>query len=156
MMRKDRIEIKQNVRNAKEDNIMKSACRVIIVSMCIASGSIPAWSQASATTVQERAQTPNVTATSVSGTTNSIAKFLNSTDLGSSVLYDTGGKIGLGTTNPADVLHVVFNDPNGDRCLRLTRRAIEMFLADADRRSPAKPTVRSTKSRTTPKRTKEG
>ncbi len=49
----------------------------------------------------------------------------------------------------------VFNDPNGDRWLQLSRRAIEMFLADVDQRSkpsqPAKrsqPSKRSTKSRT--------
>ncbi|MEO6469686.1 MAG: TetR/AcrR family transcriptional regulator [Acidimicrobiia bacterium] len=34
----------------------------------------------------------------------------------------------------------VFNDPNGDRWLQLSRRAIEMFLADVDQRSkPSKP-----------------
>ncbi len=49
----------------------------------------------------------------------------------------------------------VFNDPNGDRWLQLSRRAIEMFLADVDQRSkpskPAKrsqPSKRSTKSHT--------
>jgi AcrR family transcriptional regulator len=30
----------------------------------------------------------------------------------------------------------VFNDPNGDRWLLLVRRAMEMFLADVDRRAP--------------------
>ena len=49
----------------------------------------------------------------------------------------------------------VFNDPNGDRWLQLSRRAIEMFLADVDQRSkPSKaakrsqPSKRSTKSHT--------
>ena len=31
----------------------------------------------------------------------------------------------------------VFNDPNGDRWLLLVRRAMEMFLADIDRREKA-------------------
>lgn len=40
----------------------------------------------------------------------------------------------------------VFNDPHGDRWLLQTRRAVEMFLADVDRRSPSKsaaPTARN-------------
>jgi AcrR family transcriptional regulator len=34
----------------------------------------------------------------------------------------------------------VFNDPDGDRWLRHTRRVVEMYLADVDQRSPSKPT----------------
>jgi AcrR family transcriptional regulator len=42
----------------------------------------------------------------------------------------------------------VFNDPNGDRWLRLVRRVMEMFLADVERRSAPKRTKRTT-TRTT-------
>jgi AcrR family transcriptional regulator len=42
----------------------------------------------------------------------------------------------------------VFNDPKGDRWLRQTRRAVEMFLADAERHAQAKPAVRTPKKRT--------
>ena len=42
----------------------------------------------------------------------------------------------------------VFNDPNGERWFQLSRRAIEMFLADVDQRSkPTKPSKRSLPSK---------
>ena len=47
------------------------------------------------------------------GTTNFIGKFTNAIDLTSSVLYETGGRIGLGTTTPGDVLHTRFTDTSG-------------------------------------------
>lgn len=47
------------------------------------------------------------------GTTNAIARFTNATDLGDSILYDTGSAIGLGTTTPRDVFHVRFTNTNG-------------------------------------------
>jgi len=37
----------------------------------------------------------------------------------------------------------VFNDPNGDRWLLQTRRVVEMFLADVERRSQSKPKAKS-------------
>ena len=43
-------------------------------------------------------------------TTGRIAKFINSTDLGDSVLFESSGKIGLGTTSPAFTLDV----PSGE------------------------------------------
>lgn len=49
----------------------------------------------------------------------------------------------------------VFNDPNGDSWLRQTRRVVEMFLADIERRAPAKPARRTVKKSTVRKRTKE-
>lgn len=49
----------------------------------------------------------------------------------------------------------VFNDPNGDRWLQLSRRAIEMFLADVDQRSkPPKPAKRSKPSKRSTNRTR--
>jgi hypothetical protein len=41
-----------------------------------------------------------------SGTANFIAKFINTTDLGDSVMFESAGFIGLGTTSPAAPLHV--------------------------------------------------
>jgi AcrR family transcriptional regulator len=41
----------------------------------------------------------------------------------------------------------VFNDPLGDRWLRQTRRAVEMFLTDVDQRSSSEPTKRTVTSR---------
>jgi hypothetical protein len=40
------------------------------------------------------------------GTANYIPKFTSSTAIGNSVIYETGGKIGIGTTSPLDPLHV--------------------------------------------------
>ena len=48
-----------------------------------------------------------------SGTPNYIGQFVNATDLGNSVMYQNLGKIGLGTTNPLDYMHVAFNDTSG-------------------------------------------
>ena len=43
----------------------------------------------------------------------------------------------------------VFNDPNGDRWLRQTRRVVEMFLAGIESQSPSKsPTPKPTRKRT--------
>lgn len=52
-------------------------------------------------------------AEAVSGTTNYVAKFTSSMDLGNSILYDAGGRIGLGTEGPLDVMHVRFLNTNG-------------------------------------------
>ena len=48
-----------------------------------------------------------------SGTTGTIGKFVNATDLGNSVLFENVGKIGLGTTAPQDFLHARFTDTTG-------------------------------------------
>ena len=47
------------------------------------------------------------------GTANFLGKFTNAIDLTSSVLYETGGRIGLGTTTPGDLLHTRFTDTTG-------------------------------------------
>ena len=50
----------------------------------------------------------------VPGTPNSLAKYVNSTDLGSSAVYATGsGAVGIGTSAPADWLHVRFTNTGG-------------------------------------------
>lgn len=48
-----------------------------------------------------------------SGTTNYIPKFTASTTLGNSVMYESGGKIGIGTTAPSTRLSVVGLPPTG-------------------------------------------
>ena len=49
------------------------------------------------------------TGSSVSGTTNYLSKFTSSSSLGNSVLYESSGNIGIGTTSPTQALHVIGN-----------------------------------------------
>lgn len=49
----------------------------------------------------------------LSGTTNYVAKFVNSVDVGDSAIYESGGRVGLGTTTPLDMMHIRFADTNG-------------------------------------------
>ena len=49
------------------------------------------------------------------GTPNFLAKYVSTTDVGASTLvYDSGTSVGVGTTTPFDVLHVQFNAPGGN------------------------------------------
>jgi len=47
------------------------------------------------------------------GATNFMAKYVNSTDVGKSAVFEIGGKVGIGTTTPLDGLHVRFTNTNG-------------------------------------------
>lgn len=47
------------------------------------------------------------------GTANYIGKFTSAVDLTSSVMFENGGRIGLGNTSPSDSLHVTLNDGSG-------------------------------------------
>jgi len=67
-------------------------------------------SVAASTPASTNAVKPHVT----SGTSNYIGLFTNPTDLGNSVLYQNGAKIGLNTVNPLDYFHVAFNDATGN------------------------------------------
>jgi hypothetical protein len=49
------------------------------------------------------------------GAPNFLAKYVSATDVGpSTLLYDNGANVGLGTITPFDVLHVRFNNPGGN------------------------------------------
>jgi Chaperone of endosialidase len=48
-----------------------------------------------------------------SGGANYIGKFQNTVDLGNSVMYESAGRIGVGTTTPLDFLHTRFTDASG-------------------------------------------
>lgn len=54
--------------------------------------------------------TPKIVLT---GTTNYVAKYLNTADVGNSAIYETNGSVGINTSTPADALHVRFTDPSG-------------------------------------------
>ncbi len=49
-------------------------------------------------------------ASGVSGTTNYIPKFTDSNAIGNSVIYESGGNVGIGTIEPSSPLHVVKSD----------------------------------------------
>jgi hypothetical protein len=47
------------------------------------------------------------------GTTNFLAKYVNSDDVGNSAVYEAGGSVGIGTTTPLDALHLRINNTLG-------------------------------------------
>jgi hypothetical protein len=60
--------------------------------------------------------TPTSSGTSdvvLSGTPNLLAKYVNTTDIGTSAVYELGGSVGIGTVTPVDALHVRFTNTNG-------------------------------------------
>ncbi len=67
--------------------------------------------RAKAGTTEAAGAEPHPQATT--GTAGNIAKFTNSTDLGNSAMFESGGFIGVGTNSPADKVSSVINDPNG-------------------------------------------
>ena len=65
------------------------------------------------------AGTPATTAASTlpalvqNGTTNFLAKYVNTVDVGNSSVVETGGQVGVGTAAPLDFLHVRFTNASG-------------------------------------------
>ncbi|HZR24144.1 MAG TPA: hypothetical protein VFA59_11185 [Vicinamibacterales bacterium] len=51
--------------------------------------------------------------TSTAGTPGYLGLFVDSANLGNSVVAQSGPRIGIGTASPADYLHIAFNDPFG-------------------------------------------
>ena len=63
---------------------------------------------------QNAASSPDTPASLAStGTNDFVAKFVDSTDSGNSAVHETLGKVGVGTTNPFDSMHVTFSDSGG-------------------------------------------
>ena len=49
----------------------------------------------------------------LTGTTNYLAKYVSSIDVGNSALYESDGRVGVGTTTPLDLMHIRFADATG-------------------------------------------
>ncbi len=64
-------------------------------------------------TVGDSSLPPPVAADVTPGTVNFLAKYVSSANVGNSAVFETGGKVGIGTTTPSDFLHVRFTDPIG-------------------------------------------
>jgi len=47
------------------------------------------------------------------GTLNTVAKYVNTTDVGNSAIFESGGLVGINTTAPTDALHVRFTNTGG-------------------------------------------
>jgi len=62
------------------------------------------------------------------GTPGHLGLFLDPTDLGDSIVVQSGPRIGIGTAGPADYLHVAFNDPYG----AFTGLAVQNFSSSAN------------------------
>src|SRR3954469_2165269 len=53
-------------------------------------------------------------AAELAGTPNFLAKYVTTTDVGQSALFENGGQVGINTTVPFDFLHVRFDNPGGN------------------------------------------
>src|SRR3954469_8075328 len=53
-------------------------------------------------------------AAELAGTPNFLAKYVSTTDVGPSMVYENGGLVGVGTSIPFDVMHMQFNNPGGN------------------------------------------
>jgi hypothetical protein len=76
-----------------------------------------ALASAAATSETRAASTQDSTVSApvsvLSGTSNFIAKYVDTVNVGNSALYESGGSVGVGTTAPLDVVHVRFTNPFG-------------------------------------------
>src|SRR4029079_16355455 len=61
------------------------------------------------------------------GTPNFLAKYVSTTDVGQSTVYESGGMVGIGTQTPFDVLHVQNNNSGGN----LTGLAVQNMSGSA-------------------------
>ena len=76
-----------------------------------------ALASAAATSDARAASTQDATvsapASVLTGTSNFIAKYVDTINVGNSALYENGGSVGVGTTAPLDVMHVRFTNTFG-------------------------------------------
>jgi hypothetical protein len=88
-----------------------------------------ATTSANAGTVKQATPTtpPISSELATAGNAGFLGKFVTATDLGNSALFQNGSSIGLGTTTPADVFHVAFNNGTGG----LTGYAVQNLSSSA-------------------------
>ncbi len=79
------------------------------------SGATTKGATSSATdTAQSKSAQSNATTEAIqTGTTNMVAKYVNTTDVGNSAIFESGGLVGINTTAPTDALHVRFTNTGG-------------------------------------------
>jgi len=73
----------------------------------------PNGATALAATTAGSAKVSSPTPHTNSGSVNYLGMFMNGTDLGNSMFYQTGGRLGLNTTSPFDYMHVRFTNTTG-------------------------------------------
>jgi hypothetical protein len=64
-------------------------------------------------TAKDTARSNAATDAVQAGTTNMVAKYVNSTDVGNSAIVESGGLVGINVNPPADALHVRFTNTGG-------------------------------------------
>ena len=72
-----------------------------------------ATSHAGATSANAASQTPVLASITGSGTKNFIPIWTSSSALGNSTIFETGGKVGVGTTSPADTFQITAPNQSG-------------------------------------------
>ena len=79
----------------------------------------------------------------LAGTTNFLAKYVNAADVGNSGVFETGGRVGMGTgaITPFDRLHLRFNDTGG----AITGLAVQNMGNTAGRTPACSSTTRTAK-----------
>jgi hypothetical protein len=64
-------------------------------------------------TAKDTARSNAATDAVQAGTTNMVAKYVNSTDVGNSAIFESGGLVGINVNQPLDALHVRFTNTGG-------------------------------------------
>jgi hypothetical protein len=74
---------------------------------------LPSGTAASASAITHRARSAAAAGPLTAGTAGYLGMFVDSTNLGNSSLFQSGGYLGQGTTAPKDAMHVAFTDAGG-------------------------------------------
>lgn len=112
---------------ALRKQIHLSAVTTISAALLSFAATLPVGAQAVPAPSPQGEKAPDPKIVELSGTTGRIAKFVTTTTLGNSVLYENGGRIGLGTQQPGSKLDIV-----SQNALRLTGFQPFLTLRDSN------------------------